>query len=206
MSALGLQRALGLGSYKTAWLVLHKLRQAIARPGPERVRGIVEVDETYWGAAESDGATGGRTYKKALIAVAAGQDGQRIARIRMAPIPRIKLLTLLPLHLSAFHAFHKHTEFEYDGFGRRVRIKIGRALDSQRPIWQHPVMESSASSFKPRIYAMEGRKRLPISDGLAGVANALGRVIHAPLQPGRQTGCAMPQRGFCAVLADEVVP
>ncbi len=30
VSALGLQRALGLGSYKTAWLILHKLRQAFA--------------------------------------------------------------------------------------------------------------------------------------------------------------------------------
>jgi len=27
ISALGLQRILGLGSYRTAWLMLHKLRQ-----------------------------------------------------------------------------------------------------------------------------------------------------------------------------------
>ena len=49
VSALGLQRALGLGSYKTAWLILHKLRQAMVRPGRERLRGVVEIDETYWG-------------------------------------------------------------------------------------------------------------------------------------------------------------
>ena len=48
VSALGLQRALGLGSYKTAWLILHKLRQAMVRPGRERLRGVVEIDETYW--------------------------------------------------------------------------------------------------------------------------------------------------------------
>ena len=47
VSALGLQRALGLGSYKTAWLILHKLRQAMVRPGRERLRGVVEIDETY---------------------------------------------------------------------------------------------------------------------------------------------------------------
>ena len=41
VSALGLQRALGLGSYKTAWLILHKLRQAMVRPGRERLRGVV---------------------------------------------------------------------------------------------------------------------------------------------------------------------
>ena len=78
VSALGLQRALGLGSYKTAWLILHKLRQAMVRPGRERLRGVVEVDETYWGAAESGGATGRLVYSKALIVVAAEQDGKGI--------------------------------------------------------------------------------------------------------------------------------
>ena len=47
MSALGLQRVLGLGSYKTAWAMLHKLRRAMVRPGRERLSGVVEVDETY---------------------------------------------------------------------------------------------------------------------------------------------------------------
>ena len=49
ISALGLQRVLGLGSYKTAWAMLHKLRRAMVRPGRERLAGIVEVDETYLG-------------------------------------------------------------------------------------------------------------------------------------------------------------
>jgi len=42
----GLQRALGLGSYKTAWTWLHKLRRAMVRPGRDRLTGRVEVDET----------------------------------------------------------------------------------------------------------------------------------------------------------------
>src|SRR5271166_3588001 len=33
VSALGLQRELGLGSYETAWTWLHKLRRAMVRPG-----------------------------------------------------------------------------------------------------------------------------------------------------------------------------
>lgn len=47
VSALGLQRVLGIGSYRTAWTWLHKLRRAMVRPGRDRLCGEVEVDETY---------------------------------------------------------------------------------------------------------------------------------------------------------------
>jgi hypothetical protein len=47
VSALGLQRVLGLGSYQTAWAMLHRLRRAMVRPDGERLGGTVEVDETY---------------------------------------------------------------------------------------------------------------------------------------------------------------
>lgn len=50
MSALGLQRALGLGSYETAWKWLHKLRRAMVRPDRDRLTGEIEVDETCVGA------------------------------------------------------------------------------------------------------------------------------------------------------------
>ncbi|MGH9366302.1 MAG: transposase, partial [Thermoanaerobaculia bacterium] len=43
VSALGLKRVLGLGSYQTAWAWLHKLRRAMVRAGRERLSGRVEV-------------------------------------------------------------------------------------------------------------------------------------------------------------------
>ena len=49
VSALGLQRVLGLGSYQTAWCWLHKLRRAMVRAGRDRLSGTVEVDEAYVG-------------------------------------------------------------------------------------------------------------------------------------------------------------
>lgn len=47
VSALGLQRVLGLGSYETAWAMLHRFRRAMVRPDRERLKGDVEVDESY---------------------------------------------------------------------------------------------------------------------------------------------------------------
>lgn len=93
VSALGLQRVLGLGSYKTAWAMLHKLRRAMVRPGRDRLRGVVEVDETYWGG-EEEGVIGRLTYEKALIAVAAEEDGAGIGRIRLHRIPDLTQATL----------------------------------------------------------------------------------------------------------------
>ena len=81
-SALGLQRVLGLGSYETAWTWLHKLRRAMVRPGRECLAGRVEVDETYLGGLE-EGVRGRQTYKKALVVIAAQEDGNGIGRVRM---------------------------------------------------------------------------------------------------------------------------
>jgi len=52
ISALGVQRALGLGSYQTAWAMLHRFRVAMVRPGREHLSGHVEVDEAYVGGVE----------------------------------------------------------------------------------------------------------------------------------------------------------
>ena len=93
VSALGLQRALGLGNYKTAWALLHKLRRAMVRPGRDRLSGLIEVDETYWGAQES-GVRGRQSVDKALIIVAAQADGKGIGRIRLRHIPDTNRATL----------------------------------------------------------------------------------------------------------------
>ena len=52
VSALGLQRVLGFGSYQTAWAWLHKLRRAMVLSGREPLTGAVEVDETLIGGVK----------------------------------------------------------------------------------------------------------------------------------------------------------
>ena len=85
VSALGLQRVLGLGAYHTAWSWLHKLRRAMVRPGRDPLVGEVEVDETYVGGL-AEGPRGRGSQNKALVCIAAEKDGQGIGRIRLARI------------------------------------------------------------------------------------------------------------------------
>jgi ISXO2-like transposase domain len=92
VSALGLQRVLGLGSYQTAWAWLHKLRRAMVLHGRELLSGAVEVDETYVGARHT--SVGGRSPgHKAIVAIAVEGD-QEPERVRMRRIPNVKRDTL----------------------------------------------------------------------------------------------------------------
>jgi transposase-like protein len=85
-SALGLKGVLGLGSYRTAWAWLHKLRRAMVTPGRNRLGGTIEVDETYIGGAKP-GKPGRGAAGKALVVIAAEIDGARIGRIRLRRVP-----------------------------------------------------------------------------------------------------------------------
>jgi transposase-like protein len=85
VSALSLQRSLEIGSYPTAWAMLHRLRSVLVRPGRDRLTGTVEVDETFVGGEEA-GLRGGRARgKKALVGVAVEvKEPRGYGRCRMA--------------------------------------------------------------------------------------------------------------------------
>jgi transposase-like protein len=85
VSAKTLQRELKIG-YKTAWLILQKLRQAMVRAERSRLSGVVEVDETYVGG-EQPGLRGRQLVGKALVVIAVELDGKKVGRVRLRQIP-----------------------------------------------------------------------------------------------------------------------
>jgi transposase-like protein len=85
-SAHSLKQNLGLGSYRTAWTWLHKLRAAMVRRERDRLLGPVEVDEAWIGGQDPDSLGGRHTNSKAIVAVAAEVRGRSLGRIRMRRI------------------------------------------------------------------------------------------------------------------------
>jgi len=85
VSALGLQKALGLGSYHTAWEWLHKLRRAMVRPGRDKLSGLVEVNETLIGG-EHSGKRGRGAMGKTLVLIAVEENEGKVGRIRLKSI------------------------------------------------------------------------------------------------------------------------
>jgi len=93
VSAVGLQRVLGLGSYRTAWTWLHKFRRLMVVPGRDMLSGTVEVDETYVGGTKK-GKRGRGAEGKAIVAIAVEVKGAATGRVRMAVVPDAKKKSL----------------------------------------------------------------------------------------------------------------
>lgn len=70
ISAKSLQDNLGINSYQSAWLLLHKLRVAMIRSDREPLSGIIEVDEEYIGGRKEGGKRGRGSDNKKIVAIA----------------------------------------------------------------------------------------------------------------------------------------
>jgi len=149
LSALQFQRQLGIKRYETAFLMLHKLRAAMVRPGRDRIgaKWPVEVDETYVGGA-TQGEGRGRHHKTLVVGMvevlprkkALGPDpnlpsGQRpqhrgghgrsfiAGRLRLQVIPDRKRETLEPMVLANVQ---EKAEVRTDGWkGYDNLLKLG---------------------------------------------------------------------------------
>lgn len=95
ISALQLQRQLGLASYQTAWMMLHKLRRATVNPDREPLRGKVEVDDAYIGGKEED-VIGRQVATKTPVAVAVEIRGRASGRLRLRALVDVSGASLLP--------------------------------------------------------------------------------------------------------------
>jgi len=107
ISAKSLQENLGLGSYRSAWSLLHKLRVAMIRSGRDKLSGVVEVDEEYIGGTLEGGKRGRGSENKQLVAVAVQLEkipdnnpdrptlrDYRLSKIRAKHIPNASKLEL----------------------------------------------------------------------------------------------------------------
>ena len=133
VSALGLQRTLGLGSYKTAWACLHKLRRAMVRPGREQLTDKVEVDESIVGGVDPGGGRRHLGDTKALVIVATEVRGQGFGRIRLQRIPDASADSLLgfvkgavaPGAVVITDGWEGYSGLKEAGYTHRPRVVLG---------------------------------------------------------------------------------
>jgi transposase-like protein len=133
VSALGLQRLLGLGSYQTAWTILQKLRTAMVRPGRDRLHGSVEVDETYVGGIEH-GVRGRGTERKFIVVIAIEVLSPKgFGRVRLQRVRDVSAASLIPFVCAAVEP---DTEVRTDGWSSYTNL-------SEQGYRHHPISISS---------------------------------------------------------------
>ena len=149
VSALGLQRVLGLNSYQTAWAMLHRFRRAMVRPDRDMLHGLVEVDEAYLPLRRGPGVQHKRKGAKGhdgshLVAIAIAVEIQQpkgFGRIRLARIQGPTMESLLPF-------VHEHIES-----GSQVRTdgsQIYRPLGDEGFVHdRHVLYGSEAPAHEP---------------------------------------------------------
>ena len=126
-SALGLQRVLGLGSYRTAWNLLHKLRRAMVRPGRDRLQGVVEVDEIFIGGPRP-GKRGRGAQGKVLVVVAAQQAAKGIGRIRLTRVVDASARSLEPAITAAIEVGSQVRTDDWRGYSGLDRLGYRRQI------------------------------------------------------------------------------
>lgn len=110
ISALQLMKQLGLGSYRTAWMLCHKLRRAMVDPDRSQLSGWVEVDETlipYRTKKDSIAGSRGRSHDGRMAIIAAVElTSYMVGRLQWKITPgRIRLAAIPDFTRETFHNF-----------------------------------------------------------------------------------------------------
>lgn len=117
ISALQLQRQLGIGSYRTAWSLNHKIRKAMEEsPDFCKLFGYVEADETYVGGKGKGKRGRGSQTKTPVIGLV-----QRNGKAKVKPAKRVDAKTLQEFIVNNVDTFSKILTDEwpaYNGIGK----------------------------------------------------------------------------------------
>jgi len=82
-------------SYETAWYLLHRIRKAMSqRDRDYLLSGIVELDDTYFGATEQGGKRGRGTSKTSIMVAISKNDKGRPQYLKMQVIDNLKGVTI----------------------------------------------------------------------------------------------------------------
>lgn len=150
VSALGLQRVLGLNSYQTSWTMLHRFRRAMINPERAQLTGTVEVDESYLALRRGTGVKHKRPGSKGhdrthLVAIALAVEllqPKGFGRIRLRRIQSATKTELLPfVHGNIAPGSTLHTDgapiyapLADEGFIHKPHVMLGSKTPAHEPL------------------------------------------------------------------------
>jgi transposase-like protein len=153
ISALQLQRQLGISRYETAWLMLQKLRRAMVAPEREPLSAEVEVDEGFLGGRDTDLRGGRQRVRKPLVGVAVEVRGNGSGRLRLRLLPDASAASLTGFISSSVAAgaivhtdgWQGYSRVQSAGFDHRPHIQHASLPDRE---WVLPRAHRALSNLK----------------------------------------------------------
>ena len=171
ISALQFQRDTGLSSYGTAWTLLHKLRSALSHRAEDRLRGLVEVDETYVGSTHEHGLQGGREVgHKTIVGAAVEQRPRSAGSLRLQVLDGITFeRDLGPFVRGAIDApettlltdgLPSYLPFSTQGIRHDRRVEAHRTRASEILPWVHVVFTNLKAWLRGTFHGVS-KKHMP---------------------------------------------
>lgn len=197
ISALQLQRDTGLGSYQTAWTMLHKIRSSLAHRPEFRLTGSVEGDEAYVGGATSGGKPGRGAPNKALVAGAVERREHSAGSVRLAVVESASQKELGPFVRGVINA-HEATVLTdgWSGYGdltahgaEHCAVVQGSAARAGEILpWIHtrcsrtsrPGCAARSTASAPSIWGATSRSSLTASTAAAARPSSSSSLCAAP--------------------------
>ena len=138
ISALQLQKQLGIKRYETAYQMLQKLRSAMVRPDRDKIHGVLEVDETYIGAPQKGkrgrGAVGKIIVAGALEVLSVDEKQQRVGRLRLSVIPDVSGNSLEQFVKNNIELKSTIITDDWNGYNGTVGLTYKRRIVSQNEL------------------------------------------------------------------------
>ena len=175
ISALQFQRDTGVGSYQTAWTLLHKLRSSLTTLPAPLLKGDVEADETYIGGYRAGWK--GRGAGKAGVAIVVERRGRTAGSVRLAVIPRATTAVLTSFVQGAIRS--QEATVHTDAWGSYTALKkMGIDHRPRKGGHGRHALEGSRA-LPPRSARRDRRGTLPLPPSDSG-ANRIGRGTPIP--------------------------
>ncbi len=149
-SVLALQKLLNIKQYRTAWLMAHKIRKALAdRDSQYKLAGIIEMDDAYFGERQVSGKRGRGAEKKTKVIVSVKLDdwGENPLFANMSVVEFLDKEHVAEVVISKIEA---GSTVKTDGF-RSYNVLTEQALIHQKKIVHSP---ENASKYLPWVHIL----------------------------------------------------
>lgn len=169
VSMLALQHLLEIKSYKTVWLMGHKIRKAMQeRDAYYRLAGLVEMDDTFFGPSKS-GKRGRGAAGKTTVVVAVESRGSKPG---FAKMQRVERLDQTKIQQLAKTSLWDDAQIRTDGLnlyrildtkpGRHEAVVVGEGKEASRLLpWVHTLIGNIKNSLRG-VYHGVSFKHLPL--------------------------------------------